>query len=504
MKYKLLNLIVINILFSSCQQFLFKKEEINQNSDINFEDKKIEITKNVVDPSTNDFLLSANLREDLNESVNEYYFLYGAEHLNLKQLYYDIPVAYKDSVVRWIHFFQNRGEEFFRRYLARAGKYAPVLTKILKDQGLPLDLVYLAMAESGFHTKAVSRAYAVGAWQFMPYTGKKFGLEIDFFKDERMDPIKSTIAAGKYLARLYKEFGSWELAAAAYNAGEGKVRKAIKKYQTKNFWELRKFNYFKSETKEYVPKIMALAILTKNLEEFGIKEVEFHDPLDFDTIEVSSLSDLYKIADDLEISFDELAQLNPELLRWTTPIHESSYLLRVPVGKGNEWQQCCAQKEIEKYYKAKNFQLHYGQSNRRESLEIIAKKYKLSTHLLASLNNVSIHHSLKPNESILLPFRDNHSPTDPMYLDLYRKINGRKNNRWRNDVHLAFTSKPKRKINKSSREIAKKDNIYVVKKGDTLWGVSRKTGVAMDVIIKSNLSLVSAREIKPGDKLVLQ
>lgn len=450
-------------------------------------------------PNANDFLLSANLREknELDET-NELYFLYGAEHLSLKHLYFDIPVAYKDAVIRWITFFQSRGVEYFRRYLARAGRYAPLLTKILKDQGLPQDLVYLAMAESGFHAKAISRASAVGAWQFMPYTGRKFGLEIDFFKDERMDPIKATIAAGQYLGQLYKEFGSWELAAAAYNAGEGKIRKAIKRYQTKNFWELRKKSFLRPETREYVPKIMALAILSKNLESFGITDVEFYGPLDFDTIEVSPMTDLYEVSDALDVPFDELQSLNPELLRWMSPADQSSYPLRVPVGKSELWRNCCAQQEQQ--FKAQSFQTHtIGENTKANSLENLARTYKIGSHVLSTLNNISPHKKLAAGTKILLPFRINHSSDDSMYQDLYKKTSRRELRQIRKrKVHTAQLDR----IEKRNEELKK--TIYVVKKGDTLWGVSRKTGVALDAIIKSNLTLVSAREIKPGDRLILQ
>src|SRR5690606_20193905 len=135
---------------------------------------------------------------------------YGAEHLNLENYYFDIPVVYNDEVKKWIKYFQGRGRAYFERYSARAGRYAPIMSKILDELGMPKDLIFLAMAESGFQNKAKSWARAVGPWQFMPFTGKRYGLKIDWYVDERQDPIKSTIAAAKYLAKLYADFGSWE------------------------------------------------------------------------------------------------------------------------------------------------------------------------------------------------------------------------------------------------------------------------------------------------------
>ena len=193
------------------------------------------------------------------------FFLYGAEHLELENNYFDFPVKYNKEVKRWIHYFTGKGRGHFLRYAERAGRYAPVMAKILEDAGLPKDLIFLAMAESGFRNTARSWAAAVGPWQFMPYTGRKFGLKINWYLDERRDPIKASIAASKYLSRLYDIFGNWELAAAGYNAGEGKMMRAIKRYKTENFWEIIKGRYLKPETKNYVPKIMALAIIGKIL-----------------------------------------------------------------------------------------------------------------------------------------------------------------------------------------------------------------------------------------------
>ena len=197
------------------------------------------------------------------------YFLYGAEHLNLKNYYFDIPVVFNKKVQNWIEYFLVRGRDHFIRYTQRAGRYAPVLGKILEDNGLPRDLIFLAMAESGFHNNAKSWAKAVGPWQFMPFTGRKYGLEVNWYLDERRDPLKSTLAAAQYLDDLYELFGSWELATAAYNAGEGKIGRAIRRYRTRNFWQLLKGRYLRRETKNYVPKIMALAIIGKNLKSFG-------------------------------------------------------------------------------------------------------------------------------------------------------------------------------------------------------------------------------------------
>jgi len=288
-------------------------------------------------PVCNNCILGSIGDEELKKSDKKIYFLYGAEHLGLSNYYYDIPVVYNKQTKMWIKYFTGRGKGHFRRYAERAGRYAPVLSKILNDQGLPRDLIYLSMAESGFQNHARSWAKAVGPWQFMPYTGKTFGLDVGFYHDERRDPLKSTVAASKYLRYLNKLFGSWELATAGYNAGEGKIGRAIKRYRTKNFWKITRGRYLKAETKNYVPKIMALAIIGKNLTKFGFNDIKFQKAMDFEEIKVPGNTDIYKVAAVLGETFESIKKYNPELIRWQTPPHIESYTLRIPVGKKSVW-----------------------------------------------------------------------------------------------------------------------------------------------------------------------
>ena len=192
---------------------------------------------------------SANIEKPLKHHQKTY-FLYGAEHLKLDTYYFDIPIVYNFKVKKWINYFLNRGRGFFERYGVRAGRYAPLMGKILEEHSLPRDLIFLAMAESGFQNNAKSWASAVGPWQFMIGTGRRYGLTTNWYKDERRDPIKATIAAAKYLKKLYQDFSSWELAAAAYNAGEGKVSRAINRYRTENFWDISRGRHLRRENQE--------------------------------------------------------------------------------------------------------------------------------------------------------------------------------------------------------------------------------------------------------------
>lgn len=445
-----------------------------------------------------------SLRDSSGNTKKNVYFLYGAEHLNLKNYYFDIPVVYNDAVKKWMNYFLGRGKDYFIRYSERAGRYAPTLGKILEDHGMPRDLIFLAMAESGFQNNAKSWAKAVGPWQFMSFTGRRYGLKIDWFVDERRDPIKATIAAARYLQDLYELFGSWELSAAGYNAGEGKIGKAVRRYGSENFWDITKGRYLKPETKNYVPKIMALAIIGKNLEAFGLNEIEFHEPLDFEEIDVKPNSDIFEIAAALNVEVEEIQRLNPELSRWQTPVNVKNYKLRVPVGQRVAWNSCCKNQD----FTATKYQKY--EANGKTSLEKVAKNYRLRPQLLAALNGVSANSVLRDGDVIKLPFREGQSARDEMYGDLW-EVSSKKSRRYLKFKQKLFATKKKesgkkQKISKTviTQFSTEGKRVYVVKKGETLWHVARKTGISVNKLRKSNLALLGGRDIKAGDKLVIK
>jgi membrane-bound lytic murein transglycosylase D len=419
------------------------------------------------------------------------YYLRNAEELNLENNYFDIPVVYNDQVKKWMDYFLNRGRGFFERYTERAGRYAPILGAILEEHGLPRDLIFLAMAESGFNTSAKSWASAVGPWQFMPATGRNYDLEQDWYKDERRDPIKATVAAARYLTKLYGYFGSWEVAAAAYNAGEGKLGKAIKKYKSEDFWDISKGKFLKAETKDYVPKIMALAIIGKNLKSFGFDDVEFHEPLDFDEVTVKASTDLIKLSDSLGVEFDEIQRLNPEVLRWFTPPGENNYKLRIPPNTAEKFAQCCSKVD----FIATDYQQFVIPKNGMK-LSDISKRFKIKKdYVLSSLNNISGNAKFTKGDVIKLPFREGElvSPTNNLYADLYekpRKENLRKNHRNR--------------IARSSGPGKKSVRYYTVKKGESLFTVAQKHGISVKRLIASNTDVKRSRKVNAGDKLVIK
>jgi hypothetical protein len=196
--------------------------------------------------------------------------------IKLKNTHFDFPISVNSRVEYWIDYFCGRGRSYFSRYLERSEFFIPYIVPLLKQNGLPEDLVYLAMIESGFNNLARSRARAVGPWQFISATGKRYGLMVNWWVDERRDIRKSTLAAVDYLRDLYGIFQSWELAAASYNAGEAKIARAVRRFGTKDFWVISRQRFLRPETRDYVPKIIAAAIIAKNRGQFGFVE---HDPL---------------------------------------------------------------------------------------------------------------------------------------------------------------------------------------------------------------------------------
>lgn len=415
----------------------------------------------------------------------------AAKELGLVNTKFDFPVTWNKQTAMWVKFFTGKGRQHFINYTQRAGRYAPVLSKIMADNGLPRDLIYLAMAESGFQNHARSWAKAVGPWQFMPATGKKFGLNIDWYVDERRDPLKATIAAANYLKNLYGMFGSWELAAAGYNAGEGKIARATRMYRSKDFWRLTKGRYLRPETKNYVPKIMALAIIGKNLDVFGFNDIAFEKALDYEEIMVKGNADLYEVAEVLQLDFEEVKRYNPEVIRWQIPPYLESYALRVPVGTKEAWDNYQDKDSVI----ADSYKTYV--TNGKSSLQHVSRKFKVPLDVLKELNPEISDRRLAPKSVVYLPFREDHSLKARMYADIYEKP-ARKVRVRRRQARLIAT------YSKRGKLIKNPSVYYTVKKGDSLWRVAQRTGVPMGTIIRSNKHIIKKRQILPGDKLAIR
>jgi membrane-bound lytic murein transglycosylase D len=245
---------------------------------------------------------------------------------------FDIPVTYNDRVSSWIRWFQTEGRGSFKTWLERSSRYVPVIEDELQKAGLPQDLVYLAMIESGFRPDAASHMGAIGLWQFIASTGRHYGLNIGWWIDERRDFSKSTKAAIAYMKELNGEFNSWYLVAASYNMGESGVRRLIKRHATNNFWELADMKALPRETTDYVPKIIAATLIAKAPALYGFRDLDYQMPLAFDTVRVPGGTDLINLASFLGVSGKYLMELNPELTRGFIPREVRGHQIRVPKG----------------------------------------------------------------------------------------------------------------------------------------------------------------------------
>lgn len=253
----------------------------------------------------------------------------------------DLPLMMTDQVAGYIAYFSGRGRGVFERAFARSGRYHDMIVSTLKQEGVPQDLIYLAQAESGFHPLAVSRVGARGIWQFMGSRARGYGLSHSMYVDDRQDPEKSTRAAARHLKDLYNQFGDWYLAMAAYNSGPGTVQAAVKRTGYADFWELYRRNVLPKETRNYVPIILAVTIMTKNPSQYGLDDVVMDKPADVDTVAINYPVDLRLVAECVNSTPAELQDLNPSLLRMTTP-RTGEFKLHLPAGTKDQYETAIA------------------------------------------------------------------------------------------------------------------------------------------------------------------
>ncbi|MBS1151801.1 MAG: Membrane-bound lytic murein transglycosylase precursor [Myxococcaceae bacterium] len=316
---------------------------------------------------------------------------------------YDIPVEMQPLVVQYIHFFQGSGRKWFRRWMSRSSRYVPVMQPILESQGLPRDLVYLSMIESGFNTQAKSWAAAVGPWQFIAGTARDYNLRNDFWVDERRDFVKSTWAAGRFLGHLHRDLGHWYLAWAGYNTGGNRVRRMIAAQKTTDFWQLSESKRgFAKETKHYVPKLIACALVAKHPEAFGFSQDEFQyeAPLEFDEVKLTSQVDLDVLARAANITLEELALYNPELKRWCTPpaTETEPYLVRIPKVSAALFAENFA-----KFTPGERLNFVFHKVKKGDTLSAIARTWHSAPEAILKMNGLKSAKSLRVNSELIIP-----------------------------------------------------------------------------------------------------
>src|SRR5437016_4378456 len=282
----------------------------------------------------------------------------------------------------YISFYSTRGKGTFLRAAERAGRYRAMISRIFKEEGVPQDLIYLAQAESGFHPLALSRAGARGMWQFMASRANGYGLQRNWWIDDRQDPEKATRAAARHLKDLYNQFGDWYLAMAAYNSGPGNVQQAVKRTGYADFWQLYKRNVLPAETKNYVPIILAMTIMSKNPAQYGLDNVNPDPPDKFDVAVVDYPVDLRLVAECVDSPVERLADLNPSLLRRTTP-KDQSFQLRLPEGSKEKFETAIAAIPKDKRVMWRYYKVQAG-----DTLATVANKYHTTEPAIASANNL--------------------------------------------------------------------------------------------------------------------
>jgi len=356
-----------------------------------------------------------------------------------------------------------------------------MIQSVFKAEGLPLDLAYIPIIESGFKTNALSKANAKGPWQFMRATAVEQGLKHDWYVDERSDPEKATLAAAKYLKSLYKMFdGDWHLVLAAYNGGLGRLQRAMKNARTEDFWQLSESSRFlPKETREYVPLILAAIVVAKNPAQYGFNVLPAA-PVEYEKVLVPRAIDLRRVAEWTGQTIDEVQELNPELRRWTTPLATPNYEIKVPAGTASMFASRLATASPDQLASLKFYTVRRG-----ESIATIARKLSVSRTDLAEANKLSIRSPVRTGQELLIP----RAPTGLLAASASAP---------------APDSVPSRAISASatvspSRREPSATLMYQVKRGDTLSSIARLFNTSVAKIRSWNR--LNDSHIVPGDRL---
>src|ERR1700686_187037 len=314
-----------------------------------------------------------------------------------KNISHDLPLTVNDEVLSFLNFFQTpRGRAIVETGLRRAGRYREMIGRVLHEEGVPQDLIYLAQAESAFQPLALSRAGARGIWQFVAYRGQQYGLRHTWWIDERQDPEKATHAAAQHLRDLYKLYGDWYLAMAAYNCGPGNVQKGIERTGYADFWELYRRNVLPRETKNYVPIILALTLIAKDAPHYGI-QAEPESPVATDMVKPGRAIDLRLVAETIDVDVEALRTLNPSLLRLATP-DDPAFELHLPLGSAPKFSAEIADIPPDKWVSWRRHRVAAG-----ETLTAIAKKYRVTPKAIADANNLESATALNTGEKLIIP-----------------------------------------------------------------------------------------------------
>jgi membrane-bound lytic murein transglycosylase D len=461
--------------------------------------------------------------------------LRGRAEGEVTSISHDLPLMVNDPVLAYLNYFKtSRGSAIVETGLRRAGRYREMVQRVLREEGMPQDLIYLAQAESAFLPQAVSRAGARGMWQFMSYAGRKYGLEKSWWVDERQDPEKATRAAARDLRELYEQFGDWYLAMAAYNSGAGTVPHAIERTGYADFWELYRRNVLPKETKNYVPIILALTLISKDPARYGI-EFDPEPPLKADAVKPGQSIDLRLVAETIDTDLEKLRALNPQLLRLVTPA-DPQFVLQLPEGTAERFFAEIAAIPAEKWASWRRHKVEPG-----ETLYGIARQYRVLPTEIAQANDLPAGAPLEEGQKLIIPaaphseaaagklirYRVRRSDTVASIADEFdvsvselRKWNGLRANHVARGVRLKIypggmvpspQSKPRetspaavvaRHTSSPIMEARSSAVVHHVKAGETLWSIARAYQTTVEAIQSANRYLFS-RPLQVGDTLTI-
>ncbi|MFP5520612.1 MAG: LysM peptidoglycan-binding domain-containing protein [Bdellovibrionia bacterium] len=383
-----------------------------------------------------------------------------------------IPTEINPQVEMWISYFQGRGRPHMERYLARSTRYEKLMKRVLRDNGLPEDLFYIALIESGFSSHATSHAAAVGYWQFIRGTGKRYGLEISRFVDERRDPVLATQAAAEYFKGLYSIFGSWYLAMASYNVGENRVKKEVVRNNTKDFWELHRLRRLPKETMNYVPKYIAAKLIGTDPKKYGFDEIDYLPAIEFDHISIDKPVNLRVMAEKMNFNYEDFKALNPKFKGEVAPLKNDTLSLRIPPGSKEVAIVAASESVVENLeFIADAGDTETYRIRRGDTLSSIAKKYRTTVAFLRDINDLPKRKKLRVGMRIQVPDRTPVSSKRPVV---------------KKEVKV--------------KERVQTGPFYIVQSGDSLYTIAKKYDTSIAELQRLN-NLRRGSVIKAGVKI---
>lgn len=390
-----------------------------------------------------------------------------------------IPTEINPLVEKWIGYFQGRGRPHMERYLARSTRYEKLMKKVLRDNGLPEDLFYIALIESGFSSRATSHASAVGYWQFIRGTGKRYGLDINAFVDERRDPVFATQAAAEYFKGLYSVFGSWYLAMASYNVGENRVKREVMNHYTRDFWELARKKRLPAETINYVPKFIAAKMIGKDPAKYGFDDIDYLPPIEFDHITVSQPVNLRQMADKMNLNYEDFKALNPKFKGEVAILKGSDLVLRIPPGTAEQSRVAAAESYVSRVqFVADTGDTQTYRIRSGDTLSTVARRYRTTVAFLRDLNDIPRRKPLRIGMRIQVPDRT------PL-----------KNRAQTQSVASKKSSAPTNTVT-----VSRDGRYYIVQSGDSLFTIARKYSTSVAELQRMN-NIKRGRLLKVGMKL---